>query len=105
MDLGRKLVEAKIALEFFDMLDIKDINVIYINISEKESIRRLTKRGREDDNVESVKNRITEYQNKEYGTKLSVDYLRNFEGVNFIEIDGTGTREEVFDRIKGYGDK
>lgn len=75
-------------------------NVIFLNVSEKEVIKRLTARGRADDKPEIIKNRISLYE-KETGPV--VDYYRNKPG--FIEVKAEGEEPKeianiIINRIK-----
>ncbi len=69
--------------------------VIFIKISEEEVINRLTKRGRDDDNLEIIKHRYRVYMDS---TQQVLDHYKK-QGI-LEEIDGIGTIEEVYDRIK-----
>jgi len=64
-------------------------NVVFLNVSEKEVIRRLTARGRADDKPEIIKNRISLYK-KETGPVI--DYYRDKQV--FIEIKAEGGEPE-----------
>ena len=70
--------------------NIKIDKVVYLNVSEQEVIRRLTKRGRADDKPEIIKNRIALYK-KETGPV--VEYYRKKPG--FIEVKAEGGEAEV----------
>ena len=60
--------------------------VVYLNVSEKEVIKRLTARGRKDDKPEIIKNRLKVYE-KETGPVL--DKFRQ-EKDKFIEVRAEG---------------
>ena len=64
-------------------------NVVFLNVSEKEVVRRLTARGRADDKPEIIKNRISLYK-KETGPVI--EYYRDKQG--FIEIKAEGGEPE-----------
>ena len=69
--------------------------MVYLNVSEQEVIKRLTKRGRADDKPEIIKNRIALYK-KETGPV--VEYYRKKPG--FIEVKAEGGEpEEIANRI------
>ena len=75
--------------------------MVYLNVSEQEVIRRLTKRGRADDKPEIIKNRIALYK-KETGPV--VEYCRNKPG--FIEVKAEGGEpkdiaKKIINRLKG----
>ena len=61
----------------------------------EEIIQRLASRGRADDNPENIRERLVRYAEQ---TAPLIDYYRQ-RGL-LHEIDGTGTPDVVFDRIK-----
>lgn len=73
--------------------------VIGLEVDEPELIDRLIKRGidsgRNDDNLETIKKRLVEYHSKTQ--PLQEFYVE--EG-KYISIEGTGSVDEIFDRIK-----
>lgn len=74
----------------------KDIDkVFYIKVSEGESIKRLTKRGREDDSKEIIAKRLAIYHDQ---TEPLLDNFRK-QGV-LIEINGEKSIEEIHEEIK-----
>jgi adenylate kinase len=88
------------AESFDQMLANKNTAVdalISLVVPEEELINRILSRGqgRSDDTVEGVKNRLTVYQNE---TKPVLDYYEK-QGLVKV-IDGTGSVESVFERIK-----
>lgn len=78
-----------------DLFDPVFDKVIYLNVSDQEVIRRLLKRGREDDTPESIQRRLELYKQQ---TQPLLDYYKQ-QGL-LIEIDGTGSVEEIQDEIK-----
>lgn len=72
--------------------------MISLEVSEEELVSRLILRGaqsgRSDDNEVTIKNRITTYQKN---TRPVIDYYQNQNKCHMI--NGSGTMEEVFDRI------
>lgn len=75
--------------------DPKLDKIIYIEISDKEVLKRLLKRGRDDDKEEIIKERIKVYH------KETQPLLKIFEDQNkLIQINGKGTEEEIKERIK-----
>ncbi len=79
--------------------------VLQLKVSEKELISRLLKRGetsgREDDqDEETIKKRIKEYEEK---TAPVADYYKK-DG-KLVTVDGEGTVDEIFERLKGEIDK
>jgi len=73
--------------------------VLALIVSEEELIQRLLNRGLssgrpDDNNVEVIRARITEYQIK---TALVADYYRKFNKV--VDIPGEGSVDEIFDSL------
>lgn len=84
----RTLVQAK--KEIFDV-----DKVFYIKISDKEALKRLLLRKRDDDTPEIIAERLKAYHQE---TEPILKYYKN-QG-KLVEIDGEGNIEEVYDRIK-----
>lgn len=70
--------------------------VIYINISDDEAIKRLLNRGRMDDKLEIIKNRLEIYHKE---TEPVLDYYKE-KGL-LLEVDGGKNPEEVSMQIEG----
>ncbi len=68
--------------------------VFYINLSDEEAINRLLKRGRADDKIETIKNRLKLFHER---TQPILNYYRDLG--KLVEIDGSGTPDEVFKQI------
>lgn len=72
--------------------------VISLDVPEDELVRRLLERGAEqgrlDDNAETIRNRLHVYDND---TEPLLDFYR--ERDILVEVDGTGSVEEVADRV------
>jgi adenylate kinase len=69
--------------------------VVSILIPHDEVFQRLASRGRPDDNVETIQERLEQYHAL---TEPLADYYRG-QGI-LRTVDGTGTPEQVFDRVK-----
>lgn len=69
--------------------------VVYINLSDEEAIERLLKRGRADDKIETIKERLRLFHER---TEPILDYYRS-QG-KLLEVDGSRTVEEVASQIK-----
>lgn len=71
--------------------------VIFLDCPEEEMVARVLQRnqGREDDNKETVEKRIKVF------TALSLPVIRYYsEKDKLFKIDGTGTTDEVFERVR-----
>jgi len=84
----RTLEQAKIFDPGFD-------KAFYLNVPEEVVIARLTKRGRVDDTLKSIKMRLDLYYQQ---TAPLLNYYKN-RGI-LIEIDGIGTVEEIQQHIR-----
>ena len=69
--------------------------VVLLKVPEEELLKRLAERGREDDNVEVWKQKISYFEQK------SCSFLTEMKsrGVRIYEVDGVGLIEEVNQRI------
>ena len=66
-----------------------------LKITEKELLKRLAGRGREDDNIEVWKQKISYFEQKSYSFLTEMKK----KGVKIYEVDGLGSIEEVNKRI------
>lgn len=72
--------------------------VFNLQASEEIIAKRLSDRGRFDDQEETIKVRLEEYRNK---TKPVIDYFKK-SGVKIIDIDANRTPEEIHREIESY---
>ena len=125
-NFSRMLPEIKNLYNALSELDRKLDYIFLINISDEEAIRRMIKRGtcqecekvvvlesgieelvcpdcggmikkRKDENIESIKKRLSDYHNK---TSEVLDYVR--ENDRIIEINGEQSVENVFEDIVNH---
>lgn len=73
-----------------------NIKIVYIELSEKEAIKRNLLRGRADDTQSGMEKRIEEFKNN---VIPSINYFQKKEGYEIFTINGEQTREEVFQDI------
>jgi adenylate kinase len=74
--------------------------VLELRVDTEELVRRLSLRGREDDKPEVIRERLVQYAHQ---TEPVTDYYR---GQGLLHtIDGSGTPDEVFARIKALVDQ
>ena len=71
--------------------------LLFIEVSEEEVVKRLLLRGRHDDTTESLKKRFNEYKEKLMPTILELEKEYGYETVY---INGEGTVQEIFERLK-----
>lgn len=75
--------------------------IIFIDISEDESVKRLLSRGRHDDSEEGIKQRIAEYKNN---VLPALEHLQSLGEYEFYTINGEQSVEEVHsDILKALG--
>ena len=91
----RTMEQAKELSKILDSLNYKISAVIDIYASEEIIIERLLKRGRADDNEETIKNRLKVFESQ---SKPVLDYYND--KAKIIKIESVGTPEEVYARIK-----
>lgn len=97
--LARRVDEAPVldgALKFYKS---EKPSVIILNVSDSWSTKRLTERGRRDDNKEGIKRRIDWYKLNVIPT---IEFFRNqISTYNTYDINGEQTIEEVHNEIIG----
>jgi adenylate kinase len=69
--------------------------VVLLKVPEEELLKRLAERGREDDNVDVWKQKISYFEQKSYSFLTEM----KSRGVRIYEVDGVGSIEEVNQRI------
>mgnify|MGYP000883967874 FL=1 len=69
--------------------------VVLLKVPEEELLKRLAERGREDDNVDVWKQKISYFEQKSYSFLTEM----KSRGVRIYEVDGVGSIEEVKQRI------
>lgn len=80
--------------KLFDELKIDDIKILCLNADKDELIKRMSGRGRRDDNIETISNRLNIYKEQTLPVK---EYYRKSKKV--FEIDGLGDIDEINDNI------
>ena len=81
------------AMKFFNRENVIIINFI---VSRETSKKRMLGRGREDDTEENTEIRLDWYDKD---VMPAIDYMKNQPGYTYIEIDGEGKIEEIFENI------
>jgi adenylate kinase len=71
--------------------------IVFLNISEKEAIKRLMARGRHDDTKEGIRQRFNVYKED---VMPAIEQLKESGDFDFIEVDGERTVEEIHENIK-----
>ena len=96
---GRKAVEGRLVTEFLSFIPENKLRVIFLEVPLEEVIKRLLLRGRVDDSEDVIRYRYELFMDEETGTMGSIKFLKSKEDVEFISVDGVGSREEVRDRM------
>lgn len=94
----RTVAQAESLDNYLDENDKKIDAFITLDVPEKELVKRILSRGegRSDDTPEKVKNRLSVYKNE---TEPVLNYYKE---KNLVEvINGVGTIDDIFDRVKG----
>lgn len=91
----RTLAQAKALDEYLDERGMPLSGVLELKVDQDEVVRRLAGRGRADDAPEIILARLENYARQ---TQPLLDYYRK-RGL-LHEVDGTGTPDQVFGRIK-----
>jgi adenylate kinase len=90
----RTTAQAEALQKNFDELDIRDVQVVSLDVPEEEIVHRLLQRGRVDDTEETIRHRLQVYANSTapvkafYATRIPVR-----------DIHGSGSVEEIQERI------
>lgn len=93
----RTLLEAHALEEAFNFYGRDNKVLINIEVSMDESLSRLKKRARHDDTEEVILNRLKLYNE---GINSIISFFKSDTNVNVFGINGVGSPEEVFGRIK-----
>lgn len=92
----RKLHEAQLLDNALQFYGIEKPNVIYVNVSNEWSEKRLHGRARKDDTPEAIAKRLAWFESEVVKT---IDFYRNNPYYNFININGEQSVEEVQNEI------
>jgi len=88
----RTVNEAKVLESAFHFYGRKHITVINLNTPEEVVRKRMQNRARHDDTEESIEARLCWYREE---TLPVLDYYRTHNNAEVVDIDGTGTIDEV----------
>jgi len=83
------------SLEELKIFDPHIDKVVFINISDQEAEKRLTTRKRSDDDPDTIEKRLEVFHKK---TTPLINFYKNQN--KLIEVDGSGTEEEVTQKVK-----
>jgi len=96
----RTIYQSKFFIETMQFYSRNEIEIIYVDVSKDEAIRRIQLRARDDDTKEGIKNRFEEYENN---VIPAMEYLEK-EGFRIHKINGERSVEDVHgDIIKSLG--
>lgn len=88
----RRLHEAGVLSSVFDFYGNNKPYIIFIDVSKEESIKRLIARGRFDDNMQDIEERLSWYETE---VEPVIEYYRNNKDYIFLDIDGARPIEEI----------
>ncbi len=91
----RKLYEAKMLEEVFEMFEWDEIVACHIHISEEEAYERLKKRGRSDDTGEDIKERLSWFKDE---VEPVIEHFR--ERGSLVEVNGENSVEGVWEELR-----
>lgn len=92
----RKFHEAGVLDSVFGFYNLPKPWIINIEISNEEALKRLLLRKRMDDNEEEIKKRLAWYESNVVPT---IDFYRNNQNYNFIQVNGSRSVEEIHSDI------
>lgn len=90
--VARRVDEARMLVSALKYIGIQNIYVIFINTSNEWSTEKLLARGRSDDDINEIQKRLEWYAQN---TMESLEYFKQNENVNYIEINGEQSVEQV----------
>lgn len=97
----RTVSQSKTFKEMMEFFGRKNVQIIYIELSEEEAMKRNLLRGRNDDTKEGIEQRFEEYINK---VIPAMNYFKNKENYTIYTINGEQSIENVHrDIIKVLG--
>ncbi len=91
----RRIAQAKWLEKYANENNIEIVKYLLIKITDDESMKRLLKRGREDDTEEIIAHRIAVFHNE---TNEVIEFYKNKN--LFASVDGIGDVTEIQKRIK-----
>ena len=96
---SRRPAEADMLFEGLSIIESLNCVAIVIDISTEESLKRLKKRNRSDDNEDAIMKRIEIFNDSKNGTAKVINNLKENNFAKVCNIDGIGSIEEVHKRI------
>lgn len=97
----RKFLETTLLMDLFPFYNLAKPWVVYLDVEHEELHKRLKLRGRSDDTTEAITKRLEWYESE---VKPSVEFFRTSPNVNFLDIDGERSIEEIHaDIVKKVG--
>lgn len=95
--LARRIPEAGMLLSALSFYQFERIVVVYLNVSEEFATKLLSGRGRADDTPEGIMRRMKWFTNDVLPV---LSFFKESAAVEFVEINGEQTIEEVWDEMK-----
>lgn len=88
----RTIIQSQTLEEVLKYYNRSDINIVYIEISKEEAIKRMKLRGRTDDTDEAIAKRFDEYMNN---VIPAMNYFKGKDGYKIHTINGEQSIEDV----------
>jgi adenylate kinase family enzyme len=92
----RRLIEAEAMDSMFTFFNLEKPVVIYLDVPQEETVRRLMLRKRYDDTEEDIRKRLSWYHTE---VEPALNHFRNREDVVVLDIDGNRPIEEIHEDI------
>ncbi len=93
----RIALEAEILMQALTFYNREHAIMLHIDIPASEAIRRLSKRGREDDVPDAIAKRLEVFEKEMKELRV---FVTTHPQMELVDINGVGTVEEVFERVK-----
>lgn len=94
--LARRYEEAIILEEALKFFCRGDVTIIVLNVPKEWAVEKLMARGRSDDNEEDIRNRLDWYDEN---VLPAINYFKEKSDFKVVDIDGSGTIEEVKEKV------
>ena len=98
----RRLIDAKLMESAFEFYKHEKPTMVFINCDRKIAKERILSRARVESRTEDLKEEVIDARLDWYEEFVipAIDYFRDKEKFNFVEIDGSVGIQEVFEQIK-----
>lgn len=88
----RTIIQSKVFDDVMNFYQRENIQIIYLELSKEEALKRMKLRAREDDTEEAIIQRFNEYENK---VVPAMQYFNDKKGYNLLKVNGEQSIEAV----------